>query len=180
MNICTKVSVSEVSADFWAVSHLLLNGKEKLSQLFFVFSFTFSTWTSERELCFSQLWNTVPWQSPFCGSMILRLVATQMPGLSSQAHTVLSAAEYFWNASVYRFFHLFFGSDAFCEAAWARLLSPELVAWLFQALGTHIPTEGSGKDECSKNVGHQIWKHMQYLYWYITFSPAGVGGTKKA
>lgn len=64
----------------WAVSHLLWNGNELLSQqffsFFFFFSFTLSTRTSERELSFFQLWNSVPWQSPFCGSMILRLVAT--------------------------------------------------------------------------------------------------------
>lgn len=97
-----------------------------------------------------------------------------------QVHTVLSAAEYFWNASIYLFFHCFFGSGAFCKAVWARLLSPELVAWLFQVLSTHITTEGNGKDECSENLGHQLWKHMQYLYLYITFSPVGVAGKKRA
>lgn len=97
-----------------------------------------------------------------------------------QAHTVLSGAEYFWTASVYWYFHLFFGTDAFCEAAWARLLSPVLVAWLFQALDTHIPMEGSGKEESSEKVGHQLWKHIQYLYWHLTLSPAGVACTKKA
>lgn len=96
-----------------------------------------------------------------------------------QVRTVLSAAEYFWNASIYLFFHSFFGSGALCEAVWPRLLSPELVAWLFQALSAHITTEGSGKDECSENLGHQLWKHMQYLYPYITFSPAGVAAKKK-
>lgn len=57
-------------------------GTVKPTLFSFFSSFTFSTRTLERELCFSQLWNTVPWQPPFCGSMILRLVATQMPGLS--------------------------------------------------------------------------------------------------
>lgn len=69
----------------WAVSHLLWNGKEQLSQqsffFSFFFSFTLSTRTLERELCFFQLWEILclgslhsvdPWswlpQMPWAGT----------------------------------------------------------------------------------------------------------------
>lgn len=134
--------------------------------LLFLFSFTFSINCSYASVRSETLCSVA-----FCRSVILMLVATQMPKLSQGGSCLmLSEAEYFRNPSESIWLvHLSSGCDAFREAAWTRLLSPRLVVWLLQALGIHVPAESSEKHECCQKFSHLLWNHVQYLYCYLTF-----------
>lgn len=148
--------------------------------LFVFSSFTFSTRTLGRELCFSQLWNTVPWQAPFCGSVILRLVPTQMPELS-------------WAGSCSPF-----SIWVFLKWISVLILSPFLWEWCFLwgCLGQTAFTWAGDLTVPSTGHPQTLWRQWErqvcwkcrssaletyaILYWYITFSATGVAGSKKA
>lgn len=151
----------------WAVSHLLWNGKELLSQYYFFFFF-FSPLHLVPELWReNMLLSAVKYSVLAVSILCVHDLEAGYHRCHEQAHGGLSAAEYFGNALVYWFCHIFFGSGVFCEATQARMLSPEQVAWL----ALEYPLNREGKTS-SENIFNTYTSTLIFL-------PAGVAGKKR-